>query len=60
MGFTLLQPGRTHITSHHPLAQTSHMVLPKCKGGWEVQHSSGRRREVDIGKVPQSVPGDRI
>lgn len=52
MDFTLLQLGETHITSHHPLAQTSHMGLPKCKGGWEVQHFSGRRREVDIVKVP--------
>lgn len=32
------QPGVTYmyIFLHIPLARTSHMVLPRCKGSWEI------------------------
>lgn len=40
--------GTSAASPHYPLAETSHVVLPNCKGRWEVQRSSGRRREPEV------------
>ena len=35
VAFSVTMAGEERLEALHPLANTSHMVLPNCKGGWE-------------------------